>query len=449
MEDGRCICPIFKKGKKNEAGNYRPVSLTSVVCKIMESIIKESLVKYAEANKLIADCQHGFMRGRSCLTNLLESFEMWTRAVDEGYGLDIIYLDYKKAFDTVPHRRLLYKLKTYGITDKYIDWIKGFLASRKMRVTVNGSFSSWKDIFSGVPQGSVLGPLLFILFVTDLPQWIKNSMRVFADDTKVWKIIKTTSDAQGLQDDLDGLQRWSDNWLLKLNASKCKVMHVNHAHQTQYFIEEGQYKTELEVVTEERDLGVLVTSDLKPGRQCVAAAAKASAVLGLIKRNFKAISVTNFRTLYKTYIRPHLEYCVQAWSPSLERDIACLERVQRRATKMVKGLKGKSYEDRLRICGLTTLHRRRIRGDLIETFKIMTGREGVKREDFFQIDEGQRTRGHSMKIYKQRCRTTLRQSTFSNRVVDDWNALPQTVINAESVNQFKNGLDKYWTDMGV
>ena len=180
------IIPIYKKaGARSDPVNYRPVSLTSVTCKLMESIIKDALTHYLDVNDIISPHQHGFMSGRSCLTNLLETLECWTKALDEGVGIDVLYLDYRKAFDSVPHKRLIERLKEYWITGKLLDWVQSFLNSRKMRVGVKGSFSEWFVVLSWVPRGSVLGPLLFLLFVNQLPLWIVNSMRVFADDTKL------------------------------------------------------------------------------------------------------------------------------------------------------------------------------------------------------------------------------------------------------------------------
>ena len=439
------VCPIFKKGSRNDAGNYRPVSLTSVPCKIMEGIIKGELTQLAEEHGLVSGQQHGFVRGRSCLTNLLECVEEWIKALDEGFGLDIIYLDYRKAFDTVPHLRLLQKLRSYGLPRGLVSWISAFLAGRRMRVVVNGSYSEWSEVLSGVPQGSVLGPLLFVLFVNDLPGCIATNMRMFADDTKVWSSVGSLLDGRKLQDDLDGLSRWSDKWLLRFNAAKCKVMHVGHHLPLRYSVRDGQTVQELAVVQEEKDLGVFVTNKLKSDRQCAAASAKAMSVLGLVKRHLGSVDVRGFNLLYKTYIRPHLEYCVQAWNPYLVRDMECLERVQRRATKLVLGLKNKSYEERLKLLDLTTLKTRRVRGDLIETFKILTGREKVNSELFFQLaDRRNGLRGHTLKLYKRRCRTAMRAHSFSMRVVDEWNALPQEVVAATSVNCFKNRLDQCW-----
>ena len=188
------IVPIFKKGDRTDRANYRPVSLTSVPCKIMESIIKEKLTMFLDSNELLCKEQHGFSKGRSCLTNLLESLENWTKALDDGFGLDIIYLDYRKAFDSVPHRRLLEKLKNFGLSEKLIQWLDNFLTSRTMKVVLRGTFSHILEVLSGVPQGSVLGPLLFLLFVNELPSWIMRDMKMFADDTKVWCKIKSETD---------------------------------------------------------------------------------------------------------------------------------------------------------------------------------------------------------------------------------------------------------------
>ena len=444
------VVPIFKKGSKTDRTNYRPVSLTSVPCKIMESLIKDKLVSFLEDNDVITQSQHGFMAGRSCLTNLLESLESWTKALDEGYGIDIIYLDYRKAFDSVPKRRLLERLRSHGISGKLLDWIESFLTGRTMRVGVRGTYSGWLDVISGVPQGSVLGPLLFLLFVNELPSWIVTNMKMFADDTKLWNKVNSVADGQKLQGDLDRLMDWSDKWLLKFNAAKCKVMHVGHSLDTRYFIRDETGPVQLQSVDEERDLGVFFTKDLKSSTQCVRSAAKARRIIGMVRRNFRRLDKEDFLLIYKTYIRPHLEYCVQSWSPHLVKDMECLERVQRTATNLVPALKKFSYEERLKRLGLTTLRIRRTRGDLIEVFKIMTGRERINKDQLFHTSQNSHgLRGHSLKIVKERSTRDVRKYFFTQRVVNDWNKLPQHVVDAKTVNGFKNALDEYWKDMDI
>jgi len=194
--------------------NYRPVFLTYIVRKVMESIIRDTMV---ESLKNKFSCfQHGFMKHRSCLTNILESLEAWTKALDEGYGVDVIYLDYRKAFDSVSHVWLIEKLKILGISGELLDWISNFLHLRKMSVRVRNSFSDWVEVLRRVPQGSVLGLLLFLLFVNDLPSWIACNIRMFADDTKIWCIIKEIDDGLILQSVLGNLVKWSEKWLLKV-----------------------------------------------------------------------------------------------------------------------------------------------------------------------------------------------------------------------------------------
>ena len=241
---------------------------------------------------------------------------------------------------------------------------------------------------------------------------------------------------------------WSDKWLLRFNPDKCKVMHVGHKLNTKYLMVDGTRSAELTSIKLEKDLGVFVEDDLKPSTQCIRSAAKARRIIGMVRRTFRKLDMKDFLILYKTYIRPHIEFCIQAWSPFLNKDIEVLERVQKSATNLVSSLRKFSYPDRLSLLGLTTLKMRRTRGDLIETFKLLTGRGNIDKAQFFSLAKNEHgLRGHSMKIVKRRSRLDIRKYFFSQRVVSDWNKLTQSVVDAQSVNSFKNRLDKHWQDM--
>ena len=208
---------------------------------------------------------------------------------------------------------------------------------------MGGVGSHWGPVSSGIPQGSILGPLLFVLYVNELPSLMKSRVKLFADDTKLWRSIKSNQDAQLLQDDVSTLIEWSGDWLLKLSIDKCKKLSVGNTPYSEYYIEEGSNRTTIQAVREEKDLGIFVSEDLKWSLQCGKAASKAMMALGLIKRTFPCLNKELFLTLYSTYVRPHMEFCVQAWSPYLQKDIATLERVQRRATTLVKCISKFSY----------------------------------------------------------------------------------------------------------
>jgi hypothetical protein len=227
------VTPIFKKGTKKDPGNYRPVSLTSVCCKMLESILRDALMDHLTCNNLLKASQHGFMPGKSCTTNLLEFFEKTTQAIDAGLPFDVIFLDFAKAFDKVPRERLLEKLRAHGVQGRALNWIRNWLTGRKQRVVLNGKFSAWAEVLSGVPQGSVLGPILFLIFINDLDvaAVMIDILRKFADDTKLGQTVSTPEERELLQQALDKLCEWSEKWGMEFNVKKCKVMHLGYNNQ--------------------------------------------------------------------------------------------------------------------------------------------------------------------------------------------------------------------------
>ena len=435
------IKPLYKKGSKNSASNYRPVSLTSVCCKTLERLIREDLMTFLENNNLISNQQHGFRSGRSCCTQLLELMEIWSELSDKGEAWDCIYLDFAKAFDRVPHRRLISKLRCLGINGNLLAWIDDFLTNRKQAVTINNVISNQRHVTSGIPQGSVLGPILFIVYINDLPDQIKSFIKIFADDTKLFNTIANLRDISAIQQDLDALYNWSVKWQLGFNATKCKVIHYGSNNMEANYYLNGIL---LESTSKERDLGVIFDDKLKFSEHIGAITAKANSRLGIIKRTFSNLTPAIFVPLYKTLVRPLLEYCSPIWSPILKKDSIEIEKVQRRATKLVKQIVNLDYNERLHFLKLDSLHFRRRRTDLIQVFKIIKGIDNIDHNIFFEISHNTHTRGHSLKLFKKQSNCNLRKQVFSQRVINDWNSLKESTVQCKTVDSFKSALKKEW-----
>ena len=277
-------------------------------------------MRHLDNKQLIKPSQHGFLPARSCQSNLLEFLGRVTDDTDRGNNTDIAYLDFAKAFDKVPHARLLVKLKALGVNDQVSSWIEAWLRDRHQRVVVSGETSVWSAVSSGVPKGSILGPLLFIVYTNDLDEKMTSTVLKFSDDTKISSNIQ-----QELQRDLDTAVKWAQTWQMQFNTSKCKVMHVGHRNERAIY-NMGNHR--LEEVEEEKDLGVLIHRTLSVSNNCAVAVKKANQMARHIYRTVTHKSIQTVVPLYKALVRPHLEYCSLVWSPYLKKDILSIEKVQ-------------------------------------------------------------------------------------------------------------------------
>lgn len=328
------VVPPHKSGPKNRVDNYRPISLLCVCSKILEHIIYSNLFKHLGINNFLNPNQHGFRSGLSCDTQLVEFYHDIAYSFDKGTQVDCVFLDFQKAFDVVPHKLLLQKVKSLNLPDCLFNWITDYLKNRKQAVLVNGKTSTYLDVTSGVPQGSVLGPLLFLIFINDIYVGIGSSIRLYADDCVMYSGIRTESDCLALQEDIDRISRWCEKWGMKLSIQKCSQMTFTRKRQPVSFAYSiGGVKLKKEEVV--KYLGVQFSHNLSWSAHIDYVTAKANRMLNFLKRNFRDCPQTAKATLFKTNVRPILEYASVLWDPKESYLGKKIEQVQSRAARFV------------------------------------------------------------------------------------------------------------------
>jgi hypothetical protein len=335
------VHPIPKKGARSDPRNYRPISLTSQLCKIFEHIIVSNVHRHLAAHNLLVSSQHGFRKKRSCETAIVSTLHKWADPLDQGSSIDAIFLDFAKAFDRVPHRRLLIKLDLLGIRGPYAIWIANFLRGRTFAVRVDGVVSQTKNVVSGVPQGTVLGPLLFILFINDLVRKLRNDVVIYADDVMLSAPLYSTDSCILLQHDICILQEWNRIWDLPFNISKCESMRITLPRKTASMsVPPFRYSVGTEGIAQVSSikyLGVTLTDTLSFTAHIENIVKKANGVIALLKRNFSQSPRGTRRRLYMALVLPILESGSCAWDPYLKGDVLHLERAQNRAARFIAG----------------------------------------------------------------------------------------------------------------
>ena len=432
------VSPIFKKGVKADPANFRPISLTCLCCKVLEHIVLSHMAKHLSSHNIILDAQHGFRERLSTVTQLITSVHDWATTIEHRGQTDVVLLDFSKAFDKVSHRHLSAKLHYYGIRGSTLSWINAFLHNRKQAVSVNGHLSSWVDVSSGVPQGSVLGPALFLLYINDIQDNISSRIRLFADDSIVYREIHSDLDHTILQQDLQTLAEWSSNWLMDFNVKKCAILSITRK-RSPFLFQYSIFGQPLSRVDHHDYLGVSISHDLRWNDHCHQTIKKANRTLGLLRRTLRPCTKEVKKRAYETLVRPRLEYAAEVWNPHTTTGVNNLEQVQRAAARFI-------YADYRRTTHVTplinqigweSLHVRRLLAQTSTFFKIHHNLVNISFPPCVQPAFYIARHDHQLKYNFPAASTEAYKFSFYPRSIRLWNQLPATAVSAPSVAAFK------------
>ena len=409
-------------------------------------------MNHLDTHNILTDSQHGFRPKRSCETQLITTHHDIARQLDKTNvkQVDAILLDFAKAFDKVPHRRLTHKLQHYGITGPTLHWITAFLTHRTQRVLLDGTSSDSVPVSSGVPQGTVLGPLLFLLYINDLPLSISpdSSTRLFADDSLIFRPIKTNDDCLQLQRDIDALEQWENKWQMKFRPDKCKLLRFTRSPSPIPFTY-TLHNLPLESIPSQKYLGVTLQQDLKYKKHIDSITNKANRTLGFLRRNLRHCTPDIKHVAYNTLVRPTLEYCTAVWDPYTKQDREKLERINTRAARFIT-------HNYTRTPGITTQIKKQINMDLLETrrqthrhtimYKITNNLIDIRKQEYVQTAHTRATRNSHMHKYHTYTTTTdSYKHSFFPRTIREWNRLPPNIVNLPTIDSFAKQVHKHNT----
>ena len=435
------INPIFKKGNQNMAENYRPVSLTCVCSKLLEHIICTHIWEHLDQHNIITDKQHGFRRRHSCESQLIITTQDLFQLRDSNVQVDMAILDFSKAFDTVPHDKLLFKLDHYGIKGPILTWISAFLKHRDQCVVVDGVHSDWVHVDSGVPQGTVLGPLLFLLHINDLPSRVTSRVRLFADDCLVYRPIRCANDQLEMQRDLDSLREWSDQWGMRFNPAKCNILRF---HRSKTPLERFYTLCDqvLAQVDDAKYLGVNISHNLEWSSHIDAVTSKSNQSLGFIRRNLNECPKELRQTAYFSLVRSTLEYACTVWDPHLVKDINSLEKVQRLAARVVVH-DFSSYTSVTAIMeelGWESLADRRRDMRLCLMYKIVHGLVNIPTADILTPTDSRTRQSHPYCYRHLATHTNSYKFSYFPHTIPEWDSLHTDIVSSPTLPTFKSRL---------
>ena len=444
------ICPILKPNSSREKpASWRPVSLTSHIIKTFERVIRRQIVNHLESNNLMNRDQHGSRRGRSCLSQLLEHQDEILRSLEEGHNVDVVYTDFEKAFEKVDHRKLVEKMKSqFGIEGKLGKWLKCFLENRRQQIIIEETKSEKSDVRSGAIQGSVLGPIFFLMFISDITTDIPSSLKVFVDDAKIKEAIEDEEGAEKLQQSLDRLYEWELENKMKFNGSKFQLLRYGNNEEiknnTIYFT------TNMEEVIDQfsslRDLGVIMSDSARFDDHIEKVATTVRRKIGWVMRTFYTRRVDILTELWKSLIQCHIDYCSQLYMPGHALGMQKIEKLFYDFTSRIPEVRHDHYWKRLQRLNMYSQERRMERYRIIYVWKILAG---VVPNCGVELAKPNERLGRKCKVPKlvqhgRQAIQTLREQGFQVNGVRLFNCLPKSLRNMETYQEdFKAELDKF------
>lgn len=440
------VVPVPKTGDKFDIKNYRPISLLCTASKVMEHFLFKHISSFLEQNNFFSPNQHGFRRGFSTATQLIHTTNDLFKSLDEGGQIAAVFIDFEKAFDRVSHSHLLFKIKKLLANPKILRWLDSYLSGRFQYVHIANNTSNLAPVYSGVPQGSVLGPLLFLIYLNDLSSSSSVRCRLFADDCVAYLPVRTRDDQTALSTYLSAITDWCNSWKMSLNVKKCAQMTITRKRDPLEF----SYKlnnTALQTVHQFKYLGVTITSNLSWNTHIRIISSIAIQRLWLLRHRLKHCTSKTKQLAYTSLVRPILEYADVVWDPHTKADIHCLERIQNKSLRFIYNAYGRRVSvTELRIrSGLPTLQARRKIHRLKFLFNIVNNNLGIAFDTYMQFNKSRQTRNkHAKTIEMPRTKTNAHRFSFFPRTISDWNALPQAVTEIVTPESFVSSISSYF-----
>ena len=417
-------------------------------CEVIQYFIKCSTIKLKTTIYIrpSQDAQFGFRKKRSTTSLLLSAVHDWASNLNNRLTTHCIFIDFAKAFDSVPHQRLLMKLKAYGIDGSMLKWFSSFLTTRQQRVVINGCASDWSPVLSGVPQGSILGPLLFILYINDLPSVVSSPMKIFADDVAIYCPVISSADCKILQKDLDSISSWCSKWQMRLNPSKCEFLCISNKRspiQHSYYLNNHL----LQCVSSVKYLGVIVDPKLSWNKHVSHVSSKATRTLNLLRRNMYCCNTPAKRRAFRALVLPILDYASTVWNPHTQKNILALETIQNRGARWVCGSRynchshtwSKSSSDCCSELHWPSLSTRRKYLTIVTIYDMLHCHISLSFSNYFTFSNSH-TRSHSLSLLcKQSTINSYRYSFFVNSIFF-WNSVPHEILTVSNRSPFKHVL---------